>query len=269
MDKKTAPAAQDIRPEFETVYHWNRIIPAVASLAIGVGAVLWLWPEATPKNAPQQAATAPVETKKDATTPAPNESVLVDLPLHLKKPESLVSSAAKTGSEKPSVATSAQPSSTETAAAQNTLLSKPAAEANAPQSANTVALEAINEAPAPSAGIKAGQVKISSKYVKQASLSQVLDQDPLEIPKGTISLSKKKAVKVVFSADVAKANEQVNYIWYHDGKLQAKVATRTSPEAKAKSSKYISYDAPGQWQVQMTDVHGKVLAESAFSAKRN
>jgi hypothetical protein len=34
------------------------------------------------------------------------------------------------------------------------------------------------------------------------------------------------------------------------------------------SSKFISYDAPGAWQVQMTNAEGKVLAESAFAAKR-
>ena len=34
------------------------------------------------------------------------------------------------------------------------------------------------------------------------------------------------------------------------------------------SSIRLGFDAPGAWQVQMTNADGKVLAESAFNAKR-
>lgn len=254
MDKKPAIPAHDTRPEFEYVYHWHRIIPAMASLAIGVGAVLWFWPSATTPQAQRQTAAA-LTAPPSQPAPLTARSVVVDLPLPLGKREQ--SGAVDSTLNKPAP---------EEVEAQAPKIAE-AAPVAVPSNAN--ALKAINDAPAPSAGIKVGQVKVVNKSVKKAALNQILDQEPLEIPKGTISLSKKKAVKVVFSADVAAANEQINYLWYLNGKLQAKVATRSSPDARTLASKYISYDAPGQWQVQMTDVDGRVLAETAFAAKRN
>lgn len=250
MDKTPALPAHEIRPEFEYVYHWHRIIPAIASLAIGAGAVLWFWPSSVSiDNNQTVASTVPaVELKA--------KSVVVDIPLQLNKP-----------AEQP-----AHPQAADTLAAsanKSVNQATSAAAMTAPAKANVAALKEINEAPAPSAGIKAGKVLTSDKTIQEAALRQIIDHDPLDIPSGVISLNKKKAVKVVFSASVGKPNEQINYLWYLNGKLQAKVATRSTPEARSMASKFISYDTPGEWQVQMTNADGKVLAESAFSAKRN
>lgn len=250
MDKTPALPAHEVRPEFEYVYHWHRIIPAIASLAIGVGAVLWFWPSSTQdQGAPAVAAAEPakVETRAD-------QSVVVDLPVQINKP---VAEAAPVSSEKP-----AQPAVPASDAKQETANQAPQ------KAADVAALKAINEAPAPSAGMKPGQVLVVNKSLKDVSLRQVIDHEPLELNKGSIGLTKKKAVKVVFSAKVSQPGEQVNYLWYLNGKLQAKVATRSTPEATTLASKFISYDAPGAWQVQMTNADGKVLAESAFTAKR-
>lgn len=250
MDKTPALPAQEVRPEFEYVYHWHRIIPAVASLAIGVGAVLWFWPSATPNtDKPVAAKTEPAKVK-----PQTNDSVVVDLPVQINKPTADATAAPV---EKPAIQDGAPQSVANESVAQ--ALAK---------ISDVAALKAINEAPAPAAGMKPGQVMVANKLLKDVALRQVIDHDPIELNKGSIGLTKKKAVKVVFSANVGQSGEQINYLWYLNGKLQAKVATRSTPEAVSTSSKYISYDAPGAWQVQMTNVEGKVLAESAFNAKR-
>lgn len=250
MDKTPALPAHEVRPEFEYVYHWHRIIPAVASLAIGVGAVLWFWPSSIQdEGQPVAAQTAPAKVE-----PKADQSVVVDLPVQINKP---IAETAPPTSEK-----TAQPSAPVSDTKQET--------ASQPQqkTPDVAALKAINEAPAPSAGMKPGQVLVVNKSLKDVALRQVIDHEPLELNKGSIGLTKKKAVKVVFSAKVGQPGEQVNYLWYLNGKLQAKVATRSTPEATTMASKFISYDAPGGWQVQMTNADGKVLAESAFTAKR-
>lgn len=293
MDKTPAIPAHEIRPDFEYVYHWHRIIPAAASLAIGIGAVLWFWPTALPSEKVAAAKTAePV-----AGGPLKAKSIVVDLPMQIVAP---IANAAPTKSGS-SNATPATPASIKSsvafgnadthvagANAKTVQLASPVKEANnavankevtstktatpgtasASEPQTVAVLKAINDAPAPAAGMKPGQVKIADKGVKEASLRQVIDQDPLDLNKGAIGLTKTKAVKVVFSANVGKPNEQVNYLWYLDGKLKAKVATRSTADASTMASKFISYDAPGIWQVQMTNASGKVLAESAFSAKR-
>lgn len=259
MEKTPALPAHEVRPEFEYVYHWHRIIPAVASLAIGAGAVLWFWPSATPGESAQASSTVAT------TQPAPlrAKTVVVDLPLQIHKPGETVSDAA----------TSQPVASAQTAASTQSVAATPGTVREvsgkmAPAIADNAALKAINEAPAPSAGMKPGQVRVVDKALKDVTMHQVIDHDPMDLAKGAIGLTPKKAVKVVFSANVGKANEQVNYLWYLNGKLQAKVATRSSGDAASMASKFISYDTPGAWQVQMTNAAGKVLAESAFNARR-
>lgn len=262
MDKTPALPAHDVRPEFEYVYHWHRIIPAAASLAIGVGAVLWFWPSSLPSEKAQAVAAA----QATASAPLKAKSIVIDLPLQVSKPaEEKIDTAPVQPVAVASVTT--PPAAKEPAS--------PVVKQAAPPIANTptesqklAALKAINASPAPSAGMKAGQLKVVDGNVKNVALRQVIDHDPLDLNKGAIGLTKKKAVKVVFSANVGKPNQQVNYLWYLNGKLKAKVATRSSGDASSMSSKFISYDAPGAWQVQMTNAEGKVLAESAFAAKR-
>jgi hypothetical protein len=255
MDKTPALPTREARPEFEYVYHWHRIIPAMASLAIGVGAVLWFWPSAIPgSDQPVAKMTAPANTGTK-----PDQSVVVNLPVQINKP-----TAEKQAVIQASSAPVAAPSGQEPPMPASQTAGNQVADNNL----HVAALKAVNEAPAPSAGMKPGQVLVVNKSVKDVALRQVIDHDPLELNKGSIGLSKKKAVKVVFSAKVDKPGEQVNYLWYLNGKLQAKVATSSTPESTTMASKFISYDAPGAWQVQMTNADGKVLAESAFTAKR-
>lgn len=255
MDKTPALPTREVRPEFEYVYHWHRIIPAMASLAIGVGAVLWFWPSAIPGSAQpvaKSAAPAKTETQSD-------QSVVVNLPVQINKP------AAETHSV---VQSSAGPVIAPSGKEPQQTVNQAAVKQVADKIQQVAALKAINDAPAPSAGMKPGQVLVVNKSVKDVALRQVIDHDPLDLNKGSIAISKKKAVKVVFSAKVDKPGEQINYLWYLNGKLQAKVATSSTPESTTMASKFISYDAPGAWQVQMTNADGKVLAESAFTAKR-
>lgn len=284
MEKTPALPAHEVRPQFEYVYHWHRIIPAMASLAIGVGAVLWFWP------ASQSTETADTSTisQTQVAQPLKARSVVVDLPLQISKPAdsatnttvsqngsaggvSVKSGAEKTVAEK----NAAEKNSADKVVASTSNANVSAAGVSATATSNTsttvavsAALKAINDAPAPSAGMKPGQIYVVDKSLKDVAIHQVLDQDPLQIDKGSISITQKKAVKVVFGANTGKPNEQINYLWYLNGKLQAKVATRSTPGATSSASKYISYDTPGAWQVQMTNANGKVLAESAFTAKR-
>lgn len=261
MDKTPALPAHEVRPQFEYVYHWHRIIPAMASLAIGVGAVLWFWPSTVSNDGSQTAQTL---TEPAPSKPLKAESVVVDLPLQINKPaEAPTKPTAAAAPQTAANTTATSPAGSSASAKPGTVDSVPSAQAQ-----KLAALKAINEAPAPSAGMKPGQVLVVDKSVKNVALQQVIDHDPLELAKGSIGLTKKKAVKVVFSANVGKSNEQVNYLWYLNGKLQAKVATLSSAEATSQASKFISYDAPGAWQVQMINADGKVLAESAFTAKR-
>ncbi|CBL45766.1 Hypothetical protein HDN1F_21830 [gamma proteobacterium HdN1] len=285
MEKKSAHPNQETRPQYEYVYHWNRIVPIVGVIVAVAGAATWLWPSSTadqatptaavstqedsiPSNAgtankiaahPAQSALTTSTTAsatKSATSASADKHIVVNLPtISAKKP-----------TENPA---KAAPSTTESAAAVATTTAqtnpKPAETANANRSA---ALKAINEAPAPAAGIRPGQIYIADKRLKDVTLQQIIDHDPLALERGSISVGKKKAVRVVFSANTGKPNEQVNYHWYLDGKLKASVATRSDHDAKSTSSKFVSYFAPGAWQVQVVDRQGKLLAASAFNAKR-
>lgn len=277
MDKTPAMPAHEIRPEFEYVYHWHRIIPAAASLAIGIGAVLWFWPT----SLPSEKAMAIEEAAPVAGGPIKAKTVVVDLPLPTPAATSgadstIVDSKKETPAQKTSVASStttvqlASPvKSAAPALSENiTAAATAASQASTAVTQKAAALKAINEAPAPAAGMKPGQVKVIDGSLKSVSLRQMIDHDPLDLNKGSIGLTKQKAVKVMFSANVGKPNQPINYLWYLDGKLKAKVSTRSAGDASTLSSKFISYDAPGLWQVQMTNAEGKVLAESAFSAKR-
>lgn len=263
MDKTPALPAQDVRPEFEYVYHWHRIIPAAASLAIGVGAVLWFWPSSLPNEKAQAVAAA----QASAGAPLKAKSIVIDLPLQINKADDKKIETTPAQSVAVAPATSVPAAKEPVAPAVKQAPASPIATTpTEPQ--KLAALKAINESPAPSAGMKAGQLKVVDGNVKNVALRQVIDHDPLDLNKGAIGLTKKKAVKVVFSANIGKPNQQVNYLWYLNGKLKAKVATRSNNDASSMSSKFISYDAPGAWQVQMTNAEGKVLAESAFAAKR-
>lgn len=243
-------------PSFQYVYHWERIIPAIALLLVGVGAVAW-WLLAS-HSASQLTPPAPLAPKAEiAQATSPTTTQVISTPLADVKPQaspSVVAPAVSIQPEKPVVGTPASVVAKEI---------KPK-EAQAP--AKIQETKPSIQAAAPS-GIKPGQIRVSSDTVTHVSLMQVLDEEPVEIPKGSIFLSQNKAVKVIFAGSMGKPGDAVHYRWYHDGKEVAKIVTHVSPESTTHASKFISIDAPGEWQVQMLDKHGKVLAETAFLAK--
>lgn len=251
----------DSSEQVEYVYHWHRIIPAIIGLIMILLALYANLPGDSLDSATSTVEVVPAATETQPTvTPAEEPA----------EPDS-AATVAESGNPPPSDA----PPSVEEAAVPDATIQAPAAsEARAASAApNTSAAaepskQLQSEVPAPYAKLKPGQVKYSSKTIKNASLNQVLDQEPLNLNKGAIRLSEKKAVKVVFSGELSGGKQPVYYRWYHNGKLAAKVATQSSPEGKTAASKYVSYDVPGLWQVQVINSQGKVLAEAAFMAKR-
>ncbi len=252
----------DSSEQVEYVYHWHRIIPAIIGLIMILVALYANLPGDSLDTATSTVAVVPAATETQPTaTPAEEPA----------EPES-AAGVAESGNPPPS---DAPPSAEEAVSPVATPQAPEASEARAASSApktSAPTAEPIkqlqSDVPAPYAKLKPGQVKYSSKTIKNASLNQVLDQEPLNLNKGAIRLSEKKAVKVVFSGELSGGKQPVYYRWYHNGKLAAKVATQSSPEGKTAASKYVSYDVPGLWQVQVINSQGKVLAEAAFMAKR-
>lgn len=256
--------SQDNSDEIVYVYHWHRIIPAIIGAIMIIVAV---WAKYLPGDdkateaevAPAPAAETTLALAPPAETPATESTTST-------RPESAVVETAKAAAEAPEPAAPASAAEAATTkAAKASSQQEPPAKTTAKAKAQETKLP---EVPAPFAKLKPGQVKYSSKTIKAAALNQVLNQESLSLDKGSIRLSQGKAVKVVFSGLLDGANQSVHYLWYHDGKLAARVATQSSPEGKTASSKYVSYDVPGLWQVQMVNSQGKVLAEAAFQAKR-
>ena len=228
--------------EVEYIYHWHRIIPAI----IGLILVIWgltssLWPGDGDAPAEEPAAAAHAAPAQDNTT-------TVALP-----EQPAASAAAPTQSQAQAIASAHAPA--------------PAA-ATSPSAAPAPARPAADvRTPVPSAKFRQGQILRPGKMASAASLSQVLDQEPLPIERGAITVGKKKAVKIVFSAKLPAGSDSAHFFWFLDGKLQAHVNGSVSPEGETRASKYVSHDAPGQWQVVLTNAQGKVLAEGAFLAK--
>lgn len=224
--------------EVEYIYHWHRIIPAI----IGLILVIWgltssLWPGEGDAPAGEPAAAA-------QGAPAQANTIAVALP------------------EQPTASVPAQEQ-----AQTQTVASAPAPAAAAAATPPPARPAADVRTPVPSAKFRQGQILRPGKMASAASLSQVLDQEPLPIERGAITVGKKKAVKIVFSAKLPAGSDSAHFFWFLDGKLQAHVNGSVSPEGETRASKYVSHDAPGQWQVVLTNAQGKVLAEGAFLAK--
>jgi len=248
------------RPQYEYEYRWERIIPALAALVMGGGLLFWgVWAlmddgESEPAA---QAVVAETPNTQQVTLPPPvlekaaPSTPVEPTPVMTAPVETPVIQQARTPAPAAAPAPAAKPA--------------PAARTEIPAKAEP-AKNQTSTPPAP-ANLKPGQISVVDSSAKQVKIQQVLDQEPLPLNKGSISLGEEKAVKVVFSGEAGKPNEFVHYRWYHNGKLVAKVRNQVSPDGMTHSSKFISVDAPGEWQVQMLNKNGKVLAEGAFSAK--
>lgn len=261
----TTTTAQ-VRPTFEYEYRWERIIPAAAALIIGVAVLVWgIWsifsgsasePEPVAATTQQIVLPPPV-----ASTAAPEVAHTESVP----PAAASIQPAAPTPTitQAPAPAVTNRPAAPVAAAAPRVTAPAPVVEAK--PAATVSDAKTSLDAPAPAA-LKPGQISVVGG-ASHVQLQQVLDQEPLDLKKGSISIGQEKAVKVVFSAEINKPGETVHYRWYHNGKLVAKVRTKVSPEGTTRGSKFISYDTPGEWQVQMLNKNGKLLAETAFSAK--
>ncbi|HET8706263.1 MAG TPA: DUF2914 domain-containing protein [Pseudomonadales bacterium] len=251
------------RPAYEYEYRWERIIPVVAALIIGIALLAWgIWalfshsekplaePVAQTVTPDTQQITLPPPVIGTASNPTAEVKPAVVEPA--PAPQMAPATAAVTAS--PVVA----PAATNRAPA-------PATRTPAPVVTETKKAE-VDAAPEPAA-LKPGQISVAGQGATRVTLQQVLDQEPLDLKKGSIYVGQEKAVKVIFSAELGKPGDTVHYRWFHNGKLVAKVRTKVSPEGVTHSSKFISYDAPGEWQVQMLNKNGKLVAETAFSAK--
>jgi hypothetical protein len=252
----------DSRKEFEYVYHWDRIAGVVVTLALLVGALVWILSgdgEATGSSTASSitAGTAPARSEQ---APAPADTPA--LPAATTDVSATGAASSPSGTEG-SIASGSQ----DTASGGSGVEAK---QAVTPVDTHTSVAASNPDQPAGSISkdLLQGEVRVVSARVTSAALNQIIDQELIPIPKGVIDVGQRKAVRLVFSAQIPAPGEAVNVIWFHEGRQVVTVKTKVTPESTVTGSKYVSFDTPGMWQVKLTDSQGSVLAEAAVRARR-
>jgi hypothetical protein len=261
----------DARQKYEYVYHWDRIIGVVVAVAILTAVLFWMVPGGDETAQTADSATVSNTGEGDSKRVVP-----------LQTPVSAAGSTATPGTSSPqvtgsvSVGTTGVTAHTPPGSDTKALADNPAA--SGPTTSPADKTGADNSAPiagdTTAAGVTAsddlrqGEVRVLSRSISNAAINQVIDQELVAISKGLIEVGKRKAVRLVFSANLPTPGEAVNFSWFHEGRQVVTVKTRVSPEGTATGSKYVSFDTPGDWQVKLSDAKGNLLAEAAVKARR-
>ncbi|MDX1694566.1 MAG: DUF2914 domain-containing protein [Ketobacteraceae bacterium] len=133
----------------------------------------------------------------------------------------------------------------------------------------TSATTAAAKAPPPESSTRS-KAELFTQAIKRARLTAQVEH--LEPGKGLPTEYQGKPdelSKVYFYTEVlGQAGKTHYHRWYHNGKLAARVPIAIGSDRwRCYSSKYLTPKQAGEWEVQVTDAKGRLLAKSQFQFK--
>ena len=272
--KQTPPSST---PEYIYEYHWGRILLAGSLLLALILTALLIFISGDEPSTPSRAlATKESATQANSavpglTTSSEQSSVKPPAPTELSNhPEEVA-----TINKLPATAAISKPSSQ--LAPENTQPNIKTIEREEQPTKivkqsnhNKGSSETIpaNAAKPTEASLQLTRAKLFSETVKRARLTDtVVRHEPGKQLPQTVELNQSGLSKIYFYTEVlGEAGRTHVHYWYHNGQLKAKVPiTIGSDRWRCYSSKYLTATHAGNWQVQVKDRKGKLLAQGEFN----
>ena len=284
-------------PEYVYEYHWGRIIAVISVIAVLAGAVVVALvltgddsgkahPLVTESNEAEKVAAAesPEVPASEPSETTPPTTVVASAPATPDKTESNeitpkeISHQETTSSKTVSETSSKTVSKTTSESAPDT--EHQALVRSSQSAANTVtdtvtdivtdtltAAPEPNQTPASKTEAQPTRAELFTAAIKRAKLTTQVEQlEPGKDLPSEFKGNPEDLAKVYFYTEVlGQAGKTHYHRWYHNGELAAKVPIAIGSDRwRCYSSKFLTSKQAGDWEVQVTDAKGRLLAKSEF-----
>lgn len=272
-------------PEYVYEYHWGRIIAVISVIAVLAGAVVVglvltgddtgkAHPLVTENNKAEKvtAAESPEAPASESSETTPPTTVVAAAPATPDKTESNeitpkeISHQETTSSK--TVSETAPESAPDTE--HQTLVRSSQSAANTVTDTVTDTVNAApepNQTPASKTEPQPTRAELFTAAIKRAKLTTQVEQlEPGQALPSEFKGNPEDLAKVYFYTEVlGQAGKTHYHRWYHNGELAAKVPIAIGSDRwRCYSSKFLTSKQVGDWEVQVTDAKGRLLAKSEF-----
>ncbi len=276
-------------PEYVYEYHWGRIIAVISVIAVLAGAVVVglvltgddsgnTHPLVTESNEAEKVAAAesPQASASEPSETTPPTTVVASAPATPDKTESNEITPKEISHQKTTISeTSSKTVSTTTSESapdteHQTLVRSSQSAANTVTDTVTDTVTAApepNQTPASKTAPQPTKAELFTAAIKRAKLTTQVEQlEPGPALPSEFKSNPEDLAKVYFYTEVlGQAGKTHYHRWYHNGELAAKVPIAIGSDRwRCYSSKFLTSKQAGDWEVQVTDAKGRLLAKSEF-----